>query len=384
MKEIKDIVAAYAAIEREGKQAVLATVVHVEGSSYRSPGARMLISEEGELTGAISGGCLEGDALRKALLVLQQQKPMLATYDTSDEDDAVIGVGLGCNGIIRVLLEPLLPFDPSNPIHLLREAIKKREELVLIAFFSLHDKWSELQGTRLLVRKNAEIPPLPFLAGVSLKEEVDLVFDHQCAQFLITHTVFQEEIHIFIEYMPPNIALIIGGAGNDVFPLVQLATLLGWEITLVDGRPNYANERRFANCTLVIAAPEQALAGLTIDARTAFVLMSHNYHYDKGMLGFLAAYEVPYIGILGPKKKTERMIQELKEEDVSFSYKQLLRLFGPTGLDIGAETPAEIALAIVAEIKAVFSGRQGRSLRDKIGSIHRKRNGLITAPDALK
>src|SRR6186713_3688909 len=104
MKEIKDIIAAYRMAQEQGKQAALATVVHVEGSSYRRPGARMLITDDGQLTGAISGGCLEGDALRKALLVMAQQKPMLVTYDTMDDDDAKFGVGLGCNGIIQVLL----------------------------------------------------------------------------------------------------------------------------------------------------------------------------------------------------------------------------------------------------------------------------------------
>ena len=116
MKEIRDIILAGERALLQGKQFALATVVHVEGSSYRRPGARMLITEDGMLTGAISGGCLEGDALRKALLVMSQQKPMLVTYDTMDDDDAKFGVGLGCNGIIQVLIEPIRPGQENNPL----------------------------------------------------------------------------------------------------------------------------------------------------------------------------------------------------------------------------------------------------------------------------
>src|SRR6188768_1046875 len=119
-KEIRNILNAYKVAVEQGRQSALATVVHVDGSSYRRPGARMLITDEGQLTGAISGGCLEGDALRKALLVMSQQRSMLVTYDTMDEDDAKLGIGLGCNGIIQVLIEPINPDEPNNPIQLLK------------------------------------------------------------------------------------------------------------------------------------------------------------------------------------------------------------------------------------------------------------------------
>src|SRR6187397_1062767 len=121
MKEIKDIIRSFDEAQMEGRQTALATVVHVDGSSYRRPGARMLITDEGQLTGAISGGCLEGDALRKALLVMSQQRSKLVTYDTMDDDDAKFGVGLGCNGIIQVLIEPIDETNPNNPIRFLKE-----------------------------------------------------------------------------------------------------------------------------------------------------------------------------------------------------------------------------------------------------------------------
>ena len=135
MKELREIIKAYDAAVHAGKKSALAAVVHLNGSSYRRPGARMLVTDDGELTGAISGGCLEGDALRKAMLVLSQQQSKLVTYDTSDEDDASIGIQLGCAGVIQVLFEPIHPNDNNNPIQLLRKAAALRQKSVLVTLF---------------------------------------------------------------------------------------------------------------------------------------------------------------------------------------------------------------------------------------------------------
>src|SRR3954470_19804582 len=146
MKELQDIITAYDLATKEGKQTALATVVHLEGSAYRRPGARMLITDDGKLTGAISGGCLEGDALRKAQLVMLQKKPMLVTYDTTDEDDAKLGVGLGCNGIISILIEPVNAEEENNPVEFLKMILSKRQANVLVTLFSLNKK-SQQPGT---------------------------------------------------------------------------------------------------------------------------------------------------------------------------------------------------------------------------------------------
>src|SRR4029079_15630264 len=141
MKEIRDIINAFDESQKLGKQTALATVVHVDGSSYRRPGARMLITEDGQITGSISGGCLEGDALRKALLVMMQQKSSLVTYDTNDADDAKLGLGLGCNGIIQVLIEPIDITKPNNPIQFLKTiSSNNRQQNILIPLFSLQNK----------------------------------------------------------------------------------------------------------------------------------------------------------------------------------------------------------------------------------------------------
>lgn len=371
MKEIREILKAFGEAQKLGKLTALATVVHVDGSSYRRPGARMLITEDGRLTGAISGGCLEGDALRKALLVMMQQKSMLVTYDTNDEEDAKLGMGLGCNGIIQVLIEPINASDQDNPIQLLKKILTgKRKKNALVTLFSLQNKRKVQYGTRLLVAEDGGVSgdaPVFMDMLVSDAKEV-LANKHSSFKNYIAEN---NSLTAFIELVQPPISLIIIGAGNDVMPLVAMADILGWETTVVDGRPDHAKKERFmAACQVLVSKPENVLEQLEIDEQTVFLLMTHNYHYDLAMLRALVTRSVAYIGSLGPKKKLDRMVAELKGEGISLTDQQLATLYGPVGLDIGAETPEEIALSILAEIKAVFSSKSGQSLRTNPGVIH--------------
>lgn len=386
MKEIKQILKAYEIARQKGQRVALATVVHVEGSSYRGPGARMLVNEDGTLTGAISGGCLEGDALRKALMAIVENKTLLTTYDTSDDDDAIFGMGLGCNGIIRVLIEPINHKDNANPIELLREAMRTRKASVIVTFFSLRDKWSQLQGTHLLIKNDSAV----FKSGIFalpvdiFLKDIHKTFEQQYTCFVKYETsgISAENttlIAIF-EYLEPNVSLVIAGAGNDVFPLVNMAEILGWQITLVDGRPAYATTSRFPSCQIVVSDADKAFDNVLLDDRTAVVLMSHNYHYDKSLLKVLLSENyVPYIGMLGPKKKKDRILAELDEAGVLWQDEALIRLFSPIGLNIGAETPEEIALSIIAEIKAIFAKRESGFLRDYPGKIHSRNDQIINS-----
>jgi xanthine dehydrogenase accessory factor len=372
MKEIKDIVAAYERATLAGKKTALATVVHVEGSSYRRPGARMLVTEDGQLTGAISGGCLEGDALRKARLVITQHKSLLVTYDTMDDDDAKLGVGLGCNGIIHILIEPIAVDNPENPIQKLKNFLSKRQEAVLVTLFCLADRHAAQPGTCLMMKESGQIsgsleaaPTGPLLvseAKKALKEKTARVKYYQ---------IGKQSFTAFIEFLQPTVSLVIIGAGNDIMPLVQMASILGWETTVVDGRPNYATQERFPAATRVLVAKAaQVLDQVALDGQTAFVLMTHNYNYDWAILKGLMQKEVTYIGVLGPKKKMERMLADLAEEGIIPTQRQLNSMFGPVGLDIGAETSEEIALSVLSEIKAVLSKREGKFLRHKKETIH--------------
>lgn len=361
MKELQEIVRAFENADKRGLKTALATVVHVLGSAYRHEGARMLITENGELTGAISGGCLEGDALRKARLAMAENRNMLVTYDTTDEDDATLGVGLGCNGIIQVLLEPIDAKDELNPVNLFKSFLAKRQSAVLGTFFSLEDKHLNQPGTCVLFTDE----------GVSGSIEGELKESFTSAAHAVLASGQSVILNAggtattcFVEYLKPAVHLVVFGAGNDAIPLVQLAEILGWETSVIDGRSNYATRARFPSAYRVrVAKPAQALTDLTIDGQTVVVLMTHNYNYDIEVLKQLLNINLNYIGALGPKKKLQRMLDELRDEGISISQEKLNCIFGPTGLDIGSETPEEIALSIVSEIKAVLANRTGTFLK---------------------
>jgi xanthine/CO dehydrogenase XdhC/CoxF family maturation factor len=361
MKEIKDIVHAFENAVRNGKKTALATVVNIEGSSYRRPGARMLVTEDGQLTGAISGGCLEGDALRKAVLAITQKRNKLVIYDTTDEDDAKLGIQLGCNGIVSILFEPIDEAYQSNPIHVLRIAIEKRAPAILITGYSLNQE--EHLGTC-----DQEHLPVAVINDLNiLAKEV-----HQKRRSEYIHlNINQNQQHFFVEYYQPPISLIIVGAGNDAFPLAIIANQIGWNITVVDGRSSHATSKRFPAADAVfLGKPKEVVEKLILDDRTAIVLMTHNYNYDIEMLSMLVKMPVAYIGLLGPASKRERMFLELAAKGIIFSDINASHIYGPTGLDLGAETAEEIALSILSEIMAVIQQKDPIHLRQKQYAIH--------------
>jgi xanthine dehydrogenase accessory factor len=369
MKEIRDIVVASQKAQRLGKKAALATVVHVEGSSYRRPGARMLVTDDGQLTGAISGGCLEGDALRKALLCIHQQQNKIITYNSLDEeDDLKFGAQLGCNGIAHILFEPIIPEKEFNPIHLLEQVIKNREHALIATLYSLSGKLQP--GTSLLYKKNLTQSTLPSLLQLNIMRDIRMAFHNQFS----TPRIYEYDglqLNAFLEFIPPVPSLIIAGAGNDAIPLAELTAWLGWRTTVIDGRPTHATVKRFPKADQIIIGKPSELQ-LEIDPQTFFVLMTHNYNYDFAMLKELLKFNCRYIGILGPKTKLNRMITELKVAGIILNKKQLDTIHSPVGLDIDAETADEIAISIVAEIKAVMSGTKGFYLKEKKFSIHPK------------
>lgn len=379
MKEIREIIRAFDAAATHNKNTALATVVHVEGSSYRRAGARMLVTEDGQLTGAISGGCLEGDALKKAQLVMSERKSRLITYDTTGgTGSSDLEISLGCNGIIHILIEPIDTDNPDNPIQLLKEFSSQRDPVVMVTLFSINDKAEEQPGTCLFVARN--------------KKTRGNLSDKRLQNILITdaHEVLEtrssitkvyrneDELTGFIELLEPTISLIVTGAGNDTIPLMHLSDILGWDMTIIDCRSKYLTEERFPGVNKIIASePEDVMSRLSPDDRTAIILMTHNYNYDFGILRELFLLDLPYIGLLGPKKRYDRMVTDLQKEGIFLSDGQLQNMFGPVGLDIGAESPEEIALSVVAQIRTVFAGKSGTHLRDKMEPIHSRESEMI-------
>ncbi len=372
MRELDAIISKYEHLKEQLVECVIATVVHVEGSSYRRAGARMLIDEFGNITGAISGGCLEGDALRKALHALHQRKNKLVTYDTGDVDAAVIGAQLGCDGIIQVLFEPINYQDDLNPCELLKILIGQNSPMAIVVLYDL-SKTKEQSGTILLVSEDSEVMG---------KKPIMKLYDHMLvqarlclnnntshfAEFLLDNDTYQ----IFVQIYKTPVKLVIVGAGNDSQILAQQANILGWEVIVTDGRSSHANKTRFTtSCQIIVSTPENTLDNISLNNRSCCVLMSHNYNYDIAVLKLLLKEEViQYIGILGPLKKYHKMLEELEEEGIIVKQEVLKKIYAPIGLEIGAETPAEIGLSILAEIQAVLTGKSARSLREKTNPIH--------------
>lgn len=377
MKELTDIVNAFDKATTQGKQTALATVVHVEGSSYRHAGARMLIADDGELTGAISGGCLEGDALRKARLAIAEKKPMLVTYDTTDDDDAKFGVGLGCNGIIHILIEPLSALNENSPVNLFRLFLSRRRPVVLATLFSLKDKKKEQPGTCMLLSDEEYIInnfPDDIIKN-AVENDARYVFSN--GNSITKAYSYDNEFTCFIELLQPAVSLILFGAGNDAIPLMNFAAVLGWLVIIVDGRANYAVPARFPLAKQVITAkPEQALTHLLLDERTAVVLMTHNFNYDMAILKQLLPLRLTYIGCLGPKKRLNRMLNDMREDGLEITAAQMENIYGPAGLAIGSENADEIALSILSEIQAVLKKSEAVSLRNKT-FIHDRADQII-------
>jgi xanthine dehydrogenase accessory factor len=388
MKEVTDIIEAYHQALADGKRMALATVVHVEGSSYRRPGARMLVTEDGQLTGAISGGCLEGDALRKALLAISQQTNKLVTYDTmDDDDDAKFGVQLGCNGIVHILFEPIDVEKENHPIILLKKATTQRINAVLVTLFSMTNRQNQ-PGTGMLLLDNEEeiftAAEFSMYSNTMIRDS-KLALDNQDSRFT-NYSFDQHKLTAFIEFLKPPVSLVIVGAGNDAVPLVGMASLLGWTITVVDGRANQATSQRFPLAhQVLVAKSNEVISKINCDAQTVFVLMTHNYNYDLGVLrAFIQTTKSPYIGSLGPKKKLKKMFNDLKDEGFEITGDHLSRIYGPVGLDIGAETSEEIALSVVAEIKAVLNKTPGSFLRDKKDVIHSRAASNLSVTEQSK
>ncbi|MCP3931509.1 MAG: XdhC family protein, partial [Bacteroidetes bacterium] len=237
MKEIEAIVKMYDKIDFQQSQAALATVVGVEGSSYRRTGARMLIQDHGSWTGGISGGCLEGDARRRAKNAIVQDKASIVTYDTTEDDAHQIGVGLGCNGIIDVLITPLKQADKNNPVELLRACTNARKTNVLITITKINSSDSALQAGQMFLFESEEKWRNTFLAGTILNDQIlkDINIALNQKKSAIRQYVDPEvkEIQLFIEVLPPAVHLVLYGSNYDIYPMVNIGKELGWKVSVV-------------------------------------------------------------------------------------------------------------------------------------------------------
>jgi xanthine/CO dehydrogenase XdhC/CoxF family maturation factor len=331
--EIPLILSSLAAAPAE--RAALATLVSVRGSSYRRPGARLLLLEGGARAGAISGGCLEDDIVLHARRVLESGDPEVVTYDTTQDNDLVWGTGTGCHGIIRVLVEPIAPARPAWVAELSGNLGRRVDtELAVV----VGGAPAARPGTALA----RDLPPLPGGAEV------------------------------FRDVVPAPLELIVFGAGDDAQPLVRMAKELGWHVTLIDSRPAYASRERFPLADRIwVASAEQIASHLELDRRAFVVVMTHRFQEDVRLLQVLLPRPLAYLGILGARRRTERLFAILSDGDPAPTSEQRERVHAPIGLDLGATTPESIALSILAEIQGHLTAPAPVPPRERRAPIRR-------------
>ncbi len=384
MNEARALVEAFDAANARGdrgERCALATIVSVEGSSYRRPGARMLVCEAGTSTGTISAGCLESDVIEHAKDVLRAGAARLVEYNTaSTSEEMAWELGLGCSGIVRVLVEPLV--SGSLYIEALRRSCAMGPDAAGLTVATVYQCGApERAGARLFLDEDGDVLYENVTdEGASwaarLTNEVRALVRGGMTSAACILDVDGVTTRIFLETLLPPIPLVIFGAGHDALPVVRLAQELGWQVEVVDPQARPDSRSRFAIADRVTLARPRDLAAHTahvsLTPRSMTLLMSHSYTHDLELLRFLLASPARYIGVMGPRQRTERMLSELAPAGGTFRLDEAnrARLHSPVGLDLGANGPAEVALSIVAEMLAVLEGRSGGLLRERQGSIH--------------
>lgn len=385
MKELLNILQIAQKRAAAGEKFAIATVVKIGGSTYRRPGARMLVSSDGARWGTISGGCLEGEVAQQALEVIESGRPQLLPFDL-EEDDIVLGFGTGCNGVVHVLIQPVDPSNSPSIVDALQYCIQERKTSILATVIAADGGLQDHLGAHLLISEDGSTGPST-LSDTLVEKIIDISRHYldeelQNAQMYLWHTETFEtpagSFQALFEVVRPPIKLYIFGEGHDVMAVLNQGNLMGWEVEIVGRKPIEILSDRFPTAAghKFLMHPDTVLDQIAPDARSAALVMNHTYVRDRDVMQQLLSSHLPYIGMLGPKERTEQMLADFEAQDQRPEPELLTRLFGPVGLDIGTETPEEIALSAVAEIQSVLHRRRGTSLRDRESPIHSSRNPI--------
>ena len=332
-RETAEIAERVAVLASSGRRAALATVVRIDGSSYRRPGAKLLIEDDGRTIGGVSGGCLEADVRGIALHVIETGTPQLLHYDTGADDHTVWGLGLGCNGSVDIFVQPA---TVPETLRVLTEIGARLDGTSAFGISTVVEGSSAVGETRVVDDVGAARSRVETIDG---------------------RTVFTEILDA-----PPS--LIVCGAGDDARALVAYASDAGFAVTVVDHRHAFLAADRFPSAKrLVHLRPEAAAGALAIDARTLAVVKTHSFVHDRDWLRVFLTTRVSYIGVLGPRARADQMLEEIGE-------RRDPRVFAPVGLSLGADGPEQIAISVVAELLAVLTRQQPGHLRERGQTIH--------------
>lgn len=354
---------------------VLATIIHTEGSSYQKAGARMLIRESGELLGILAGGCFEGDLRERAQSVFNDGQARVIVYDMRSPSDAIWGLGLGCNGAVHVLLQRLTSQDEYFPLTVF-DAVCAGDQHGILATVCQSDQSEQIGQTWLI--DNTQLDGLTVTdnnhPSLQTQAQTCLLADKP---MLLPCELDGTTSQIFFDPIKPPNRLLILGAGPDAVPLTRMAAQLGWRVTLVDHRPANVKAERFPDAEAVLhVIPPELNDYLDLNRFDALLVMTHSIDYDERYLRQIGDSQIPYIGLLGPAHRRNLLLQNLGEA----AEKLRDRAFGPVGLDIGANTPEEIALSILAEIQAVSAQRNGGRLCLRDAPMHDQTQPVVSHP----
>jgi xanthine/CO dehydrogenase XdhC/CoxF family maturation factor len=354
--ETSRIVERIVTLAASGRHAALGTVVRIVGSAYRRPGAKLLVEADGPTLGGVSGGCLEADVREVALQVLREGLPRLRHYDTGADEHTVWGLGLGCNGAVDVFVQPVTTPEALPAVRRLRELLAGEEGFAVSTIVEGPTAVGRMViSTRDGSHGATGDPSLD--RGITTAAREALTRDGSAIRVIGSAQVFTE-----VHRPPPW--LLVCGAGDDALPLVRFAASVGFRVAVVDHRPAYVTTERFPDASrLLVARAGDAGNGLPEAAHTLAVVMNHALAHDREWMRRLLADGVRYVGALGPRERTERILEELAPADAD-------RVYGPVGLDLGADGPEQVALAVVAELMGVLAGREPGHLRHRRGAIH--------------
>ncbi len=369
MNQLQAVVEAYRRLRAEGRGLALATVFTGVGSVCRRPGSRMLVSTSGETVGCIGAGCMERDVAERARRAIASGRLVVARYDANPETDIVWGLGLGCGGVTEVLIEPLSTDADAEQIAFIADCLERNEPGAIATAVFPKGSASLPVCARIFLANGKASGSIedPVLADALTRDAAEALRDQRRPR-VVEYQALEQIVPALIEVIPRRISLVIFGADQDAVPLAHFAGELGWRVTVVDSRVGLATAARFPTAESVVVCPaERAADSVRLEEQSAAVIMMHQYVWDMELLRRVLSAPLRYVGVLGPRERTEGLLRHLGSTATGQARG---RLYAPVGLDIGAETSEEIAFAIVAEIQAVLAGRAGGSLRDHPGPIH--------------
>jgi xanthine/CO dehydrogenase XdhC/CoxF family maturation factor len=347
VKDLPAILAAHARLSAVGEESLLVTLVHTEGSTYRRPGARMLVLPGCQTLGTISGGCLEPQVARDAFAATRSNPRVLLTVENSADDDAW-GPSSGCHGRLTLLAERILPVDIHSALAAYARVREHHTPEVVGHFFA---------------SLNGALTPIDPPLDPRWKAELETTRANAASRW-----VEHDSIAAFLEVIAPPPHLLLCGAGNDAQPVARIAAELGWSVTILDSRARLATADRFPTADHISASGPDAVPSL-LRPHSVAVLMSHRFSDDAATLGHLLLHNLPYIGLLGPRRRTQRLLAHLREQGHDLSPARLAPIHSPIGLDLAADSPETIALSILAEIQAALAHRIPTPLHQRTGPL---------------